>query len=174
VLKGKVKIRYKGIEIQGEEIRIDNKAKIIEGAGGFTFTQINPNTLAEEKIKGETFFYRLEEKKATLNNIYLEISTEDPNQKMYIKACCAVSLNQEKYFIKDATFTSCNFEEKDFPVHYYIKAKFMEVIPKDRVVAYNIIFYLQGVPVLWLPIWIIDLKRERFQGAYYVGKGKRA
>lgn len=63
-------------------------------------------------------------------------------------------------FVETGNFTSCDLEHP----HYYFRAGQIKVVSNDIIVAWPVTFYVQDVPVAWLPFFAQDIREERRSG----------
>ena len=59
-----------------------------------------------------------------------------------------MEFNDRRYLYRKASLTSCD----DEPPHYRIKASRIYLVPNRYFLAYNNVFYLGGVPLLYFPV----------------------
>lgn len=92
-------------------------------------------------IEGENGFYNF---KFNKGEVY--------NGKMYydrfILKGKKIDIEDNKYIYKNANITTCNLE----PAHYHIYSTRMTFKPKKYFLAYNNIFFLGKIPVIYFPI----------------------
>ena len=69
------------------------------------------------------------------------------------------ALFPNKAIVKNAFMTTCHGAVTGKEnAHYYIQARKMVAYLGKRVVAYNAMLYIKGVPVMWFPMYITSLK----------------
>ncbi len=70
-------------------------------------------------------------------------------------------LNSRVLQIKNGTFTTCDLE--DHP-HYYFRGRQMKIHLDDKVIARDVIMYIEDVPVFYLPFGVFPIRRGRHSG----------
>ncbi len=75
-----------------------------------------------------------------------------------------------RFIVEDAIMTSC---AANCPREYYFKASKVVVKPGKLLEAWNAIFSIAGIPLLYFPYFLADLKRRETGIDFVVGKNKR-
>ena len=65
----------------------------------------------------------------------------------------------EKIIIHRGFFSTCDL---DAP-HYSLHARKIIIYPKKKIIAYNVLFYVGKVPILYLPFYIQPLKKQKYK-----------
>jgi LPS-assembly protein len=78
----------------------------------------------------------------------------------YITGQRAEKLGESTYRVYDASFTTCDIPSPDWK----FTAKRVDVTLEGYAVARGPVFYVKGVPVLYIPAGIFPVKRERQTG----------
>ncbi|OQX83427.1 MAG: hypothetical protein B6D53_02455 [Candidatus Omnitrophica bacterium 4484_49] len=75
----------------------------------------------------------------------------------YGKGLEAEEYEKGKYFLKKAYITTCDLEKP----HYRFQAKSVKVIPGEKIIARNVVFYIKDTPVFYLPYFSRSLKDRK-------------
>jgi len=86
----------------------------------------------------------------------------------YFGLATEVEKKATKFILKNGYITTCNFDKP----HYRIYGREIEVIPNDKIVAKNIVFFLGNVPVLYAPFFRQSLKDKRHFFNFIPGHSK--
>lgn len=70
-------------------------------------------------------------------------------------------MSDNEYFVGDGRYTTCDNPDHK---HYYFGSSQMKIIPNEVVVARPITFYVEDIPLLWLPFAVIPNSRGRSSG----------
>jgi LPS-assembly protein len=68
-------------------------------------------------------------------------------------------IDTNTFLFRNSTITSCDENDREF----YIKAKETVVVQGEEMRSKNVVFYLGGVPILWLPYAKRDLTADKTQ-----------
>ncbi|MHA2609458.1 MAG: hypothetical protein V2G48_02535 [bacterium JZ-2024 1] len=74
-----------------------------------------------------------------------------------------------RFLIEDAVMTSCS---ANCPREYHLKASKVSVKPGKLMEAWNATFYIAGIPLLFFPYFVTDLKRRETGVDFLIGKNK--
>jgi len=75
------------------------------------------------------------------------------------------------YYVDDGSYTTCDQEES----HFHFQAKQMKMIQDDKIIARPVTFYVEKLPVFWIPYYVIPTKPDRHSGflTFSVGNYER-
>jgi len=65
-------------------------------------------------------------------------------------------LSSGSYTLQDTVVTHCNQEHP----HYWFSAREVAVVPDDHIIMRNVVLKVGGVPVFWLPVYWVSLKKR--------------
>ena len=95
------------------------------------------------EVRGESLWFSLKKGKGTLTLPWGE------NGPIIFKAKKA-QFSSATITLEDGQFTTCDLS----PPHYRIKAKQIQIIPKEKITARNATLYIGSIPVFWIPLFI--------------------
>ncbi|MFC1484948.1 LPS-assembly protein LptD [bacterium] len=151
--QGDVNIKYKDMVFTADKILYFNSESKIEAEGEVIIRS------PEEMIKGKALTYNFD----TQTGVVKEASAFQAPWKVYGKEIR--KLSKEKNVVKMGSVTSCDYEKP----HYFIKATTIVVYLKKRIIAYNAVFFVRGIPVFYLPIFYQSLKELKPEVALSIG-----
>ena len=146
----------KGIIEGWENVRLSHK-EIILSADYIHFDLNSHDLLAKgnvilheksKKFYAEEIRYNLRDELMTAHRI---ASFQKP---WYMKAEKLTKVSPDEYIFERGEFTTCNLS----PPHYRFSAKRIKVHPEVRLWAYNSLFYVHGIPLMYLPYYRRSLK----------------
>ncbi|MAT40028.1 MAG: hypothetical protein CL946_10540, partial [Ectothiorhodospiraceae bacterium] len=70
-------------------------------------------------------------------------------------------MSNEVYFIQDGKYTTCDNPDHK---HFHFGSPKMKVVPDDVVVAENVVFYVEEIPLLWIPFAVVPNSGGRSSG----------
>lgn len=150
VASGEVSISLEGISIFADELVMNTKVNIITAEGNVTLE-------AEDyRASGSMLVYWLSNEAARFDDFKASIAPETVNGTLYLTAD---EVNDYMDCMKgsEGSVTTCDYSEP----HYITKAKKVEYYPDDKIVGYNVTFYIGKVPVLWAPVVVYSLQKRR-------------
>lgn len=141
---GSVEAEYPGIHLLGDNILYNTSGESFQADHGFTLTL----TERQVTVEGEKLDYQLLEKRGTAEEIsFLYRGIRLGGKKLY--------LDQDKFSVKNANFTSCNLPHP----HYKVTAADVTLYPEDQwLVASWGFFWINGWPLIPMPTYIYDLR----------------
>ena len=121
----------------------------------------------------EKLNYDIKDKTGLILEVLSIRETEDKNDKkhqIYIRGDKA-EYTEEMIKVHPGSITSCDAEEP----HYFFKARRMEIIPKEEIKLYHVVFWeFNGkVPLFYWPYYSISLKEDEKRYTYKVGYGNK-
>ncbi|MFH1683331.1 MAG: hypothetical protein ABIA67_00465 [Candidatus Margulisiibacteriota bacterium] len=138
---GSVEVVYKDVKITGNYIVYNTKEDKAWADRGFVLNYGNIT------IEGDTLAYEVKEKKGTATDVWFAYEGIELRGKK-------VNLSVEKFILKDASFSSCDIEDK----HYRVTAADINFYPEyGWLVAYWGYFWLGPFPVVPMPTYIYDV-----------------
>ena len=156
---GKVRLRYRQIELEADSIIINVDTKEIMGKGNIVFKQ--QNTI----IHGEKFIYN------TTAQVGLIYKGRSAFGKFHYSGRKIKRLEENKFIVNDGRFSTC---DKERP-HYYIKSPKLWILLDDVIVAKEPTFYVGETPLFWFPFglyprrsagWFIEFGNRDYDGTY--------
>jgi lipopolysaccharide assembly outer membrane protein LptD (OstA) len=71
-------------------------------------------------------------------------------------------MSNDVYFIQDGKYTTCDLEEDH--KHFHFGSPRMKVVPNDVIVAEPVTFYVEEIPLFWIPFAVIPSSSGRRSG----------
>ncbi|MFH1369626.1 MAG: hypothetical protein ABII64_10940 [Elusimicrobiota bacterium] len=68
-----------------------------------------------------------------------------------------LSVGENAFNAQSIRMTTCDLKKP----HYYIRSNRAKVIMKEKVIVYNPVFYVQGVPVFYSPVYVSSLRGSK-------------
>jgi len=145
--EGKATLTYQDIKVVADKIEA-NLNSLEFRAQGNVFLRVG-----EYKVRGKSLWFSLKKRKGTLT---LPLGENGP---IIFKAKKAL-FSFTTITLEDGQFTTCNLS----PPHYRIKAKQIQIIPKESITARNATLYIGSIPVFWVPLFIRYLPESKESG----------
>jgi len=108
----------------------------------------------DREIRGREMEYYIDDKKGFANDAKTQI------EKGYFYGKRTVYLEKNILKIRNGYFTTCDKDEPD----YYFFSPEIKVVLDNRIIARNIILFVKGIPVFYLPFWMRSIVKERRSG----------
>jgi len=136
--QGRVEVTYEDVLMHCDKIVFytETNEAIVEG-----------NVIVYQKditLKGERIEYNFNTKKGTI------LTPDIQNPPWYGKGKEGEKLSDKEYFVRYGYVTTCNLDKP----HYRVQASKIYIYPGDKVVAKNVVFYINNMPVFYLPEYI--------------------
>lgn len=141
--KGKVKLEYKDVQIETENVRIDLHTSEL-----LAWDKVNFK-LKTRRVEGENLRYNLEKEEGTIQH-------PSGKEGLFFYRAEEAFFSSEIIELRKAYFTSC---ELSLP-HYKIRAGRISIRLDDEIVMSNVSFLLGDIPVFWLPFFVQYLREE--------------
>ncbi|TKJ46745.1 hypothetical protein CEE34_07335 [Candidatus Aerophobetes bacterium Ae_b3a] len=141
--KGKVKLEYKDVQIETENVRIDLHTSELLAWDKVSFK------LKTRRVEGENLRYNLEKEEGTIQH-------PSGKEGLFFYRAEEAFFSSEIIELRKAYFTSC---ELSLP-HYKIRAGRISIRLDDEIVMSNVTFSLGDIPVFWLPFFVQYLREE--------------
>jgi len=150
---GSVEIKLKGIKITSDRLAMDTRSNIVTAEGDVMMT--GPEYRSKS---GEMTFY-VSNETSSFDDFHTILSPSTVKGNLYLGAQ-KISDEKTRWDGWNARITTCDLAETGDP-HYKVMSKKVEYYPDDKVVGWSDTFYLDGIPVLWAPYLVYDLKNKR-------------
>ncbi|MCK4533000.1 LPS-assembly protein LptD [bacterium] len=151
--KGNITINYGDVQLNCNEAAFNTEEKKIQAKGKVILKDI------QGTFFGETMEYNLETKEGKIDNA--KFSTHP----WYCGGPKIEKKGPEKIIIYGGFFTTCDLDSP----HYSLHSKKIVIYPERKIVAYNVLFYVGKVPILYLPFYIQSLKKRKYKLDMRVG-----
>jgi lipopolysaccharide assembly outer membrane protein LptD (OstA) len=148
LLNNNATIKYQQRVLTGKQIRYMSALQVLDASG-------DPKLVDQgQEFFGRRMDYDLEADAGLVN----QGSTRFPPGYYNGENVAKVGENEMKVW--NSRYTTCDLREP----HYYIKAKYMKVYPKDKAVSGSTILYIGQTPVFYLPFIANSIRRGRRSG----------
>jgi len=148
--RGRVLVSVEGFTIQAEQLLINLNQNVMTAEGHVI---LGADTYSAD---AKNFTYRISDEVASIGYFNSVISPSELKGKVYLKAS-QVHDRADQFDGLEGSVTTCNL---DHP-HYHSLAQKVEYYPDDKIVGYNVTFYVNDVPVMWMPYLVYPLKKRR-------------
>lgn len=161
---GDVEISYGDLLLQGQELYLDLLTGELQLQGAVSLTQDG------QEIVGQYLIYNLETGRGTFSEAQAQIPLPKDAGTIYV-AGEEVSLTNESYGVKNASFTTCDLPES----HYHLATKELELILGEKVIIKGVTYYEGKIPLFYWPYLVIplDIDGDSFFTLPILGYGER-
>jgi hypothetical protein len=148
---GSVEILFEGITIESDSARIDVNANVATAEGRVRIKR------PEYDISSSMITYDISGETAVVLNLKTIFYPTDVKTNLYVSADKLNDLPELKMG-ENGALSTCDYD----PPHYFIKARWFDYYPEDKLVAYWAIMYVLGVPTPFMsPYYVYNLKTKR-------------
>jgi lipopolysaccharide assembly outer membrane protein LptD (OstA) len=148
VLKSQGEVEYSDIHLLAEEVEYNTSNKIVYAEGEASIAD------SEGLIEGDKLSYDFDTKKGL---VYYGESKID---KGFYEADRLKKIGENEYCAKMGIFTTCEYHHK----HYYFWSPNVKIYQNDKIIAKPVVMFIHDFPIIALPYYIMDLKKERHSG----------
>jgi hypothetical protein len=141
--KGKVKLEYKDVQIETENVRVDLHTSELLAWDKVSFR------LKARRIEGENLRYNLEKEEGTIEH-------PKGREGLFFYRAEEAYFSLEMIELRKAYFTTCDLS---LP-HYKITADKISIRLEEEIVMSNVTFSVGNIPVFWLPFFVQYLREE--------------
>jgi len=141
--KGKVKLEYKDVQIETENVRVDLHTSELLAWDKVSFK------LKTRRIEGENLRYNLEKEEGTIEH-------PKGREGLFFYRAEEAYFSLEMIELRRAYFTTCDLS---LP-HYKITADKISIRLEEEIVMSNVTFSVGNIPVFWLPFFVQYLREE--------------
>ncbi len=136
--QGRVEVTYEDVLMNCDKLVFwtETKEAIVEG-----------NVIVYQGttvLKGERMEYNFNTKKGNILSPHIQ------NPLWYGKGREGEKLPDNEYFVRYGYVTTCSLDKP----HYRIQARKIYIYPDDKVVAKDVVFYINKVPIFYLPHYV--------------------
>lgn len=155
VAEGDVVVEYGTTTLTCDKIVVFTKTK-----DGFAEGHV---VLRDEKgtIRGESLSFNFESEQG-------EIMGADFKTAPYFVRSPKAKKFPEKFVLSNADITTCNLDRP----HYRMHCRSVEIFPKDKIRAKGVRFIAGSMPIMYLPIFVQDLKDRRHGFSFQPGQSR--
>lgn len=168
-LYGQASVQYEDIELTAGYIRIhvDSQTLLAKASkdSDSTVSADNPENpiliQGSEKIYGQRIGYNMKTKRGKV------FQGQSKMEDGFYHGREILSVDKKEIYLDQSHYSSCNLEpEKQ---HYYFQIRDIKVLPKDKILARHIVFYLNHVPYFYLPMQT-GVSLQDTSGYFYLPK----
>ncbi len=150
-LKGAVSFTYRDQSVSADEVVLDEKNKTAVAR------RVTNMSGPDGDLSGESLFYDYDKEWFELVNGSGSTTAADVQGKVYFSGR-RINGTQKKLKVYGARFTTCG---PDCKPEYHLQARYAVIYPDDKVIARDAYFYTGDVKLLYFPVFVASLKRER-------------
>ncbi len=151
-------ITHKDMKLTADKAVVYLDTKDAEAFGNVTLYK------DESVFKGERINYNFETGKGTV----LKVTMEEGVGPWYGKGERADRIGENEFIMQRGYITTCDKEKP----HYRIQAKRIKIFLDDKIVAKNIIFFLDDFPIMYFPYYSHPLNDNRPRVTVIPGRNK--
>jgi LPS-assembly protein len=151
--QGSVKIIQGNLEFTSDHAELDNKSRRLTARGDVDMYD------GESRLRGDQLEYNLETEEGVLLQGTLFVEKEN----IYLQSDKIEKLSGDRYRLKEGSLTTCDFTEGQHPL-WQIRARRSRLKVDGYLVARDVFFEIKGVPVFYLPYFMMPVKTTRQTG----------
>ena len=157
-LEGKVKLRYREIELSAGRVVFDRAAGVLEAEGipdsTGTIDELPVFRRGAEVVHGNRMSYHLESGRGQV------WEGRTTFERKYLHGKTIRTASDRTIHIRGGVITTCDL---DHP-HTDFFCRDLKVIPDEKVIARSVLFRVGGVPLAWVPFYVFPIKKGRHSG----------
>ncbi|MFQ5951900.1 MAG: LPS-assembly protein LptD [Candidatus Omnitrophota bacterium] len=153
VAEGNVSITYGDIKLTCDKIEVNTKTQQALCQGNVRIDQ------PEGFLTGDRIRYNFAKREGEI------IGGEVKAYPWFGRAEETGKVAKNEYLLREGYVTTCDLDEP----HYRITAKEIRVFPDDKVIAKNVVIYIDKVPVLWFPYYYHPIIQSRAKVQFIPG-----
>jgi lipopolysaccharide assembly outer membrane protein LptD (OstA) len=158
LFQGNVVITYKGSTLRADHVRYDSATSEAWAHGNVRLNR------ADQEWVAPSAYYNFNSH--ALKTDHLE-GFFDP---VYFRGDHLETVSSNHYSAVRASVTTCDYDQP----HFRVQAAHGEIFPGDRVVLFNVIVFVEDVPVFWFPVMVWSLKGDRQPFSLSVGDSSQS
>lgn len=152
VAQGNVTVRYKEAVISADAMRYDAEAEYALFSGRVVLIE------DEQELTGASLGYDLRSGRAEFDKLEAVLHADGVEGPMFVRGDSVTTLPGEIQ-VRHGRLTTCECDEDGRPA-YHFAARGLEIYPGDRMVVRGATFYDHGVPLMYLPYFVLSLKED--------------
>jgi LPS-assembly protein len=153
VAQGSVKIIQGDLEFTSDHAELDNKSRWLTAHGEVDLYD------GESHLRGDRLKFNLDTKEGVLHQGTLFVEKEH----FYLESEKIEKLTDDRYRFQEGSVTTCDFKVGQCPV-WQIRARRSRMKLDGYLVARDVVFKIKGVPVFYLPYFVMPVKTTRQTG----------
>ncbi|MBU0687247.1 MAG: hypothetical protein KKB81_05290 [Candidatus Margulisbacteria bacterium] len=147
---GSVVIQIEGFTMHADNLIVDVNSNIITAEGNVLLDT------GDYQAYSRSLTYDVSNEVAYLNSFHTVLTPSMLKGELFLKADKVID-RVSMLEGEEGDITTCDYKKP----HYDTKAKKVEYYPDDMVVGHSVTFYINQVPVMWMPYFIYPLKKRR-------------
>jgi len=108
----------------------------------------------DEELIGSYLEYSMETEKGMLRK------TKSEYENAYYRGGRLYREEKDVYYVGDGSYTTCDAEEP----HFHFHSSHMKMIQDDKIIVRPVTFYVEKLPVFWVPYYVFPTKPGRHSG----------
>jgi LPS-assembly protein len=149
--EGSVVVQQGPLRVEADSLRLDNANGKMVAAGHVHFND------GENKLDADEMELDINTKLGVLYDGKLFVKSDS----YYLEGEIIERRAEDRYYLEEGSFTACDCPEEP---DWELKASKMRVRLDHYLVARDVIFYVDGIPVFYFPYLIYPVKTERQSG----------
>ncbi|MFO7822029.1 MAG: LPS assembly protein LptD [Lentisphaeria bacterium] len=163
---GDVRVAYRGMILEADEIRFHAKTKQVEADGNVYFYTLDS---VKSPALSKRFFWNGEKLTGNFKDPYFESGEHKVLAgAWYETGDKAVYRNDERLVLHDVSLSTCEYIHTDHE-HYSLNATKVVYTPEGKIKAYNTWYKVGKVPVFYWPFAVWDTGRDGGNINYRLG-----
>ena len=158
LLEGRVKVRYRDVELTAGRGMLKRKSRILEAEGLVDSTGMTRELpvfrRGGEEVRGLKMIYNLRTERGQVAGGRTEF------ERKYLHGDTIRTARDRTVRVRGGLLTTC---DRDTP-HTDFYCKDLKVIPNDKAIARSVFLRLWGVPVAWVPFYVFPMQKGRHSG----------
>jgi hypothetical protein len=152
--QGNVIAKFKDAVIYADDLEYYDGTGVAKTSGNVRIRD------SKEYMRGEKLEYAVNVETGVIKN------ATSLSYPWIVKGQTIQKVSKDKTIIRKGKITSCDYENPDF----YFKASKIVIYFKDKMIAYNVVLFIRGIPIVYLPIMRQSLKDLPVQIAVSLGQ----
>jgi hypothetical protein len=148
--EGSVEVKLKEITIYADSLVMDSESNVATAEGHVRMVT------RDYRATADRLTYDAEHEVSFFRDFRSQLSTGRVKGELYLTAE-EIKDDRRKMLGEAGELTTCGYEHP----HYITVADRVEYYPEDKVVGYNVTLFVGGMPALWTPYMMYDLKEKR-------------
>ncbi len=165
LLQGNVEVHFRDVIIFADEVRLNDAKDEFFGAGDVRFQG------PDRDIFADSIWFNYSRDEFDMRNARGSLIVKGVSEIVWFEAS-RLKGNIDDYRMIQGRVTTCSPDERR---EYHVEARYIRVMPDNKVIFRNGYIFILNVPVLWLPYWAysleetpwtVDVGKDSMNGVY--------